>query len=159
MENNPNYANLTEESKAKAQEYLDKLYMYNTTTLPQINNSETRTILTPNEFQTIYKHTPKTIKEALKQASTIFPTPSTPSTNTNNPHHTQISPQATHTTNPPPPTNGPRTCNSNHNKRKDTHQKRQMGSKSHPKTVLMPMATLTKDHTTMAQSRRITTSG
>ena len=31
-------------------------------------------ILTPYDFGTIYKHTPKTIKEALQQAKVLFPT-------------------------------------------------------------------------------------
>ena len=44
---NPNYANLTENSIAKIQKYLNKLYIHGITTLPQIQNSDTKTILTP----------------------------------------------------------------------------------------------------------------
>jgi hypothetical protein len=75
---NPNYDNLTEDSKAKTQKYLNKLYIHGITTLSQIQNPETKNILTPKKFQVIYKHVPKLIKEALQQALELFPTqPST----------------------------------------------------------------------------------
>ena len=106
--NNPTYANLTTESKELSQKYLDKFYMYGITTLPQIQNKDMRNILTPSEFQTTYNHAPKTIKEALKLATTLFPTPS-PSTTQRS--HTQLPhPTPTHTihnpNNPQQPTLG-----------------------------------------------------
>jgi hypothetical protein len=61
----PAYANLTETSKIQSQKFLDKLYTYGITTLLQIQNTTTNTILTPEEFRTIYNHAPKIIKEAL----------------------------------------------------------------------------------------------
>ena len=37
---------------------------------------KTLIILTPEEFRTTYKHAPKTIKDALQQAYSLFPPPS-----------------------------------------------------------------------------------
>ena len=59
--------------------------MYDITTLPQIQNSGTQTILTPQEFLTKYKYAPKLIKEALKQAAILFP-------NLHNTHNTHNHP-------------------------------------------------------------------
>lgn len=69
------YANLTEYSKAKNQQYLDKLYIYGITTITQIQNNNTMAILTPEELWAIYKQTPKIIMEALlQQAKVLIPT-------------------------------------------------------------------------------------
>ena len=57
----PTYTNLATNIKANSQQYLDKLYMYDITTLPQIQNKATLAIITSKEFHTKYKHTPKTI--------------------------------------------------------------------------------------------------
>ena len=78
--NNPTYTSLTDDSKRKTQTYLDKLYTYGITTITQIQNKDTRAILTPDEFKAIYRHTPKTIKEALQQAKILFPNPPPPPT-------------------------------------------------------------------------------
>ena len=59
---NPNYNTLTELSKSKTPKYLDKLYIYGITTLPQIQNLATGTILTPQEFKSTYTHIPRTSK-------------------------------------------------------------------------------------------------
>ena len=98
--NNPNYNTLPELAKTNTQKYLDKFYMYGITTLTQIQNPETKSILTPKEFQFIYKYIPKTIKEALQQASIIFPPP--PLANiTNSPQ--QTIPQSENTIHAPSP--------------------------------------------------------
>ena len=47
----PNYANLTENSITKTQKYLNKLYIYGITTLPQIQKPNTKIILTPKNFK------------------------------------------------------------------------------------------------------------
>ena len=71
----PTYANLTEEAKTQSQKFLDKLYTYGITTLPQIQNKTNKAILTLDEFRTLYKHAPKTIQAALQQAQLLFPQP------------------------------------------------------------------------------------
>lgn len=54
---------------------MDKLYIYNITTITQIQNKNTMAILTPEEFRAIYKQTPKIIKKALQQIKVLFLTP------------------------------------------------------------------------------------
>ena len=75
---NPINANLTDNAKTKSQHYLDKLYTYGITTLPQIQNTKTKTMLTLEEFRTTHKHIPKVIKDALQWAHLLFPPPTTP---------------------------------------------------------------------------------
>ena len=92
----PTYASLTENDKIQSKKFLDKLYTYGITTLPQIQNKTSKAILTHEEFRTIYTHAPKTIKEALQQAQILFPHPQphtpqrniqpTQSVNITNPH-------------------------------------------------------------------------
>ena len=86
--NNPIYTTLDEFSKIKSQKYLDKLYTHGITTLAQLQNTNTTAILTQEEYRTIYKYIPKTIKEALRQATIIFPT----TTPTHLPNHLQTTP-------------------------------------------------------------------
>ena len=71
----PQYASLTESDKLQTQKFLDKLYTYGITTLPQIQNNTNKAILTHEEFRTSYSYAPKTIKEALQQARILFPPP------------------------------------------------------------------------------------
>ena len=89
------------------------------TTLTQIQNPNTKAILTPKEFQNTYEHIPKTIKEALQQASTVFPTPPLPTTHMTHPHPTQQTPpQEAHipNTTPPPLTTHIRPSNPSYNR-------------------------------------------
>ena len=65
MANQPNTYHNWWDLQNKPQKYLDKLYTHDITTLVQIQNKNNLIILTQEEYQTIYKHTPKTIKEAL----------------------------------------------------------------------------------------------
>ena len=96
----PAYVSFTAESKIQSQKFLDKLYIYGITTISQIQNTTTKAILTPEEFRTIYKHAPKTIKAALQQAQILFPnlqiqTPQRtiqPPTSTNQTHTQQLDP-------------------------------------------------------------------
>ena len=53
---NPIYINLPIQTDAKSQQHLNKFYMYGITTLPQIENHETLTIVTIDEFHTKYKY-------------------------------------------------------------------------------------------------------
>ena len=95
---NPIFDTLTDHLKTQFQKYLDKLYTYGITTLPQILNKNKTTILTSEEFRTTYKNLPKTIQAALHQARILFPQPPQPAL--------QITPQTTQThtqpTNPTP---------------------------------------------------------
>lgn len=74
--------------------------MYGITTLTQIQNHTIKAILTPKEFQNTYKYIPKSIKDAMQQASTLFPIPPTPITHTTHTHPPpQTPPQETQTPN------------------------------------------------------------
>ena len=70
--NNPTYATLPDHSKIQSQKYLNKLYTYCITTLPQIQNKTNRAILTPEEFRSTYKNSSKTIRATLQQAQILF---------------------------------------------------------------------------------------
>jgi ribonuclease HI len=93
---NPIYHTLSDHSKIQSQKYLDKLYTYGITTLPQILNKTNTSFLTPEEFRITYKNLPKTIKAALQQAQILFPQSQQPAP--------QITPQIiqhlTHNTDP-----------------------------------------------------------
>ena len=91
---NPIYHTLSDHSKVQSQKYLDKLYTYGITTLPQILNKTNASILTPEEFRIIYKSSPKTIKVALQQTQILFPQPQQP-TSQRTPKITQHPPQDT----------------------------------------------------------------
>ena len=71
--NTPTFRLLTLEQQANSKKYLIKLYMYGITTIQQIQHPSTTSILTLEEFQTKYKASSKPIKEALQQASNLFP--------------------------------------------------------------------------------------
>jgi hypothetical protein len=145
---NPIYATLPDHSKIQSQKYLDKLYTYGITTLTQILNKTSTTILTPEEFRITYKNSPKTIKATLQQAQILFPPtattlhPKNPSKNTKHRPHSK------------PNT---RKCHTQNNKRKNYHHKRQIGSTSHQKNIFMPMADHEQHHKTMAYRGRLTT--
>jgi hypothetical protein len=115
---NPNYDNLPEDSKVKTQKYLNKFYIHGITTISQIQNPKTKNIFTPKEFQGIYKHVPKLIKEALQQALELFPIQAY-TTHLNHPHLDHLTnPHDIHTHNAPHTfTTYTRTTHPNNNQR------------------------------------------
>lgn len=147
---NPTYLNLTTEAKKKSQQYLNKLYIYGITSLTQILNEKTLAILTPDKPCITYKHTPKLIKEVLKQAYIIsLPhthtyMPTTPTTNTTNKYKQPRRPSFPY----------PRHKNLRHNLHQNHCLKLQMGATSHQNSLPMPMGQPTGHHTPMARGSR-----
>lgn len=77
-EKSPHYTSLTNGQKWNTTKHLNKLYIYNITTIEQIQHPNTSTIISPYNFKKQYKATSKTIKESPPTSPNPIPISSPP---------------------------------------------------------------------------------